>query len=192
MKWKMSLNCHGKKIGLEYVAGQTQTSISHVSTKAQCDVFSALLDEVISHLDVSKMWPSGFNAFSRHIELCCSCGVDSTPHPFQILHKKPKKRLIENSILSFNSYITIRMLQLYTALDVDREAKVLLVGRAVEVTRGPELKKISPSPLQDLRKHLGLLNIRLTVARVLCSLGIASLSHFHTDKRALVLISSLT
>lgn len=84
------------------------------------------------------------------------------------------------------------MLQLYTALDVDREAKVLLVGRAVEVTRGPELKKISPSPLQDLRKHLGLLNIRLTVARVLCSLGIASLSHFHTDKRALVLISSLT
>lgn len=72
------------------------------------------------------------------------------------------------------------MFQLHTALDVDGKAKVLPVGRAVEVTRGPELKKISPSPLQDLRKHLGLLNIRLTVARVLCSLGIASLSHRQT------------
>lgn len=84
------------------------------------------------------------------------------------------------------------MLQLYTALDVDGAAKVLPVGRTVEVTRRPELKKISPSPLQDLRKHLGLLTIRLTVDRVLCSLGIASLSHFHIDKRALVRISSLT
>lgn len=65
-------------------------------------------------------------------------------------------------------------------LDVDGEAKVFPVGRAVEVTRGLELKKISVSPLQDLRKHSGLLTVPLTVARVLCSLGnrlTLSLSH---------------
>lgn len=75
-------------------------------------------------------------------------------------------------------------------LIVNGESKVFPVGRVVEVNGGPELKiKKDSSPLQDLRKHLGLLTIRLTVARVLCCLGIASLSYFHTDKCTLVCFS---
>lgn len=60
----------------------------------------------------------------------------------------------------------------------------------MEVTRGAKLKKISDSPLQDLREHLGLLTIHLTMARVLCFLGTASLLLSHRQMCACALLLS--
>lgn len=86
---------------------------------------------------------------------------------------------MQNSVLNSSNSCTLTVgfnsLQPYTAIEVNREAKVLPVGRVVKVTRGAKSKKISNSPLQNLREHLGLLTIHLTMARVLCFLGIASL-----------------
>jgi len=133
------------------------------------------------------------NTFSRHIELCCSCGrcgVDSRRHHVPILLKPPKKRLMQNSSNGCTLTVGFNSLQPYTAIEVNREAKVLPVGRVVKVTRGAKSKKILNSPLQNRREHFCPLTIHLTMARVLCFLGISSLQLSHRQMCACELLLS--